>query len=121
MSSSKKDYCQFNSYCVNPRCNNIHYHNKDERILLLSIINKSPEIADYKEGKISKPMCKDGLRCNVEDCTMRHGLEYDGRVILINKYNREMKILQIREKLRKEINEYRRGVSYDWNDLDPRP
>ena len=55
-------YCRFNSLCVNTRCADKHHHNLFERQLLFGIINETPEIADCKEDKVAKPVCKHGLR-----------------------------------------------------------
>jgi len=118
---SLKGYCHFTSFCINNRCKNNHYYNDEERKLLFTIINKTPEIADYKERQISKPVCKHGLRCIDVDCDLYHGLDPDGRKILIKKFNKEWKTIQTKNKIRAEIEEYKKGVSYDWNDLDPRP
>jgi|LakMenE18May11ns_1017448.scaffolds.fasta_scaffold9936888_4 hypothetical protein len=114
-------YCRFNSYCVNTRCADKHHHNPFERQLLFSIINRTPEIVQCKEIKVAKPICKHGLRCFEVDCEMRHGLNPDGRRILRKKFDKELKTIQMREKIRAEIETYRNGVSYDWNDLDTRP
>ena len=114
-------YCSFTSFCVDRRCNNKHYHSEEERKLLFSIMNRTPDIADCKEGKISKPSCKDGLRCNDCDCELYHGIDYEGRKLLIRKFNKELKMIQTKDKIRREIAEYKTGISYDWNELDPRP
>ena len=114
-------YCRFNSFCVNAKCSNKHHHNIFERKLLFSIINETPEISDCKEIKVNKPMCKHGLRCYEVECELFHGLTPDGRRILRKKFDKELKTIQMRERIRVEIDTYRKGVSYDWNDLDTRP
>ena len=114
-------YCRFNSFCVNEKCSNKHYHNFFERKLLLSVINESPEISECKEIKVNKPMCKHGLRCYDVDCKLQHGLNPDGRRIVRKKFDKKFKQIQQREKICAEIMEYRKGVSYDWNELDTSP
>jgi len=113
-------YCRFNSFCVNPRCAEKHHHSMDERKLLFTIINETPEIAAYKEPKVAKPMCKHGLRCFEKDCELQHGLTHDGRKLLINPFNKRLKAIQMREKIRLEIEAYKNGASHDWNELDTR-
>lgn len=115
------NYCRFNSFCVNKCCSNKHHHTFFENKLLHEIINQSPEISDYKEIKRNKVMCKHGLRCYEVECELQHGLNADGRRILRKKFDKEMRMIEMREKIRKEIEEYKRGVSYDWNELDTRP
>lgn len=114
-------YCRFNSFCVNSRCGAKHHHNEFERRLLFSIINETPEIAECKEIQVNKPVCKHGLRCFEVDCDLRHGLNPDGRRILRKKFDKELKTIQIREKISAEIESYRNGGWTDWNDLDTRP
>ena len=114
-------YCRFNSFCVNTNCFDKHYHPYGERQLLFSIINLTPEIAQHKETKDNSiVVCKHGLRCYEVDCELRHGLDPDGRRIVRKKFDTEFKIIQTREKIRKEIEFYRNGGRYDWNDLDTR-
>ena len=114
-------YCRINSFCVNEKCSNKHYHNIFERKLLFSIINETPEISDCKEIKVNKPMCKHGLRCYEVECNLQHGLNPDGRRIVRKKFDKKLKQIQQREKICAEIMKYRNGVSYDWNELDPSP
>ena len=113
-------YCRFNSFCVNKSCADKHHHNFFERKLLFTIINQTPEIADCKEIKVAKPICKHGLRCFEIECDLQHGLNPDGRRILRKKFDRELKTIQMREKIRAEIETYRNGGWNDWNDLDTR-
>jgi hypothetical protein len=49
-----------------------------------------------------------------------HGLDHDGRKILIKKFNKEWKASQMKNKIRTEIASYKDGASYDWNELDTR-
>ena len=114
-------YCRFTSFCINDCCADKHHHSSEERLMLFKIINKTPEIADFKEGKVSKPPCKHGLRCFEVDCDLYHGLDHDGRKILIKKFNKEWKATQMKNKIRAEIASYKDGASYDWNELDSRP
>jgi len=114
-------YCRFNSFCVNTRCADKHHHNLFERQLLFAIINETPEIAECKEIKVAKPICKHGLRCFEVECDLQHGLNPDGRRILRKKFDKELKSIQMRNKIRSEIENYRKGGSTDWNELDSRP
>ena len=114
-------YCRFNSFCVNKSCSNKHHHSFFENKLLHDIINLSPEISMFKEVKTTKPICKHGLRCYEVECDLQHGLNPDGRRLLRKKFDKELKVIQTREKIRSEIETYKRGASYDWNELDPRP
>jgi|694.fasta_scaffold28766_10 hypothetical protein len=84
---------------------------EEERKLLFAIINKTPEIYDYKEDSISKPECKHGLRCFNNKCDLYHGLDADGRKILIKKFNKEWKTIQTKKKIRAEIE--RKTIYYD--------
>jgi len=91
----------------------------EERQLLFSIINKSPEIADFKEDNepFRKVPCAHGLRCFEKECSFKHGLNHDGRKILTKKFNKEWKALSMKEKIKKEIEEIGLFGMQDWNDL----
>lgn len=77
----------------------------EERILLHNIVNKSPEIADYKEEKSPnrKCHCAHGLRCFEKECGFIHLINHDGRKILTKKFNKEWKAIMMKEKIKKEI------------------
>lgn len=83
----------------------------EENKILLTIINKTSDIYDYKEDSISKPICKYGLRCFNNKCNLYHGIDADGRKILIKKFNKEWKTMQSKKKIREEIE--RNIVYYD--------
>ena len=85
-----------------------------ERKLLFTIINQTPEIADCKEIKVAKPICKHGLRCFEVECDLQHSLNPDGRRILRKKFDRKLKTIQMREQIRVEIETYRNGGWNDW-------
>jgi hypothetical protein len=112
-------YCQFNSFCVNKKCKECHYRPLEERNLLFTIINKSPEIADFKEDKelFRKVPCAHGLRCFERECPFIHGLNLDGRKILTKKFNKEWKALSMKDKIKKEIEDISTNGMCDWNDL----
>ena len=100
-------YCQFNSFCTRKTCQENHHRPLEERTLLLSIINKSPEIKDYLEVNDGSRIenCKHGLRCFEKDCGFNHKLNHEGRKLLTKKFNKEWKAITMKEKIRKEIEE----------------
>ena len=100
-------FCQFNSFCTIASCRENHHRPIDERKLMLSIINQSPEIKDYIEINDGSRIenCKHGLRCFEKDCGFIHKLNHDGRKILTKKFNKEFKSITMKEKIRKEIEE----------------
>ena len=111
-------FCKFNSFCALPKCRQNHHRPIEERTLLLTIINQSPEIADFKEDidPSRKVPCKHGLRCFEKDCGFHHGLNHDGRKILTKKFNKEWKGITIAEKIKNEIEEIGLFGMRDWND-----
>ena len=111
-------FCKFNSFCVNAKCNQNHHRPIEERKLLFTIINKSPEIKDFKEDidPSRKVPCKHGLRCFEKECGFQHGLNHDGRKILTKKFNKEWKTIIKNEKIKNEIEEIGLFGMKDWND-----
>jgi len=73
-------------------------NNEEEKKILFKILNKSPEIIDYNEDYSSKSACKYGLRCFNINCDLYHGLLYDGRKILIKKFNKERNAIQTKRR-----------------------
>lgn len=112
-------FCKFNSFCTRPDCSHTHHRPIEERELLLSIINKTPEIAGFKEDTESsrKVPCKHGLRCFEKDCGFIHGINHDGRKILTKKFNTEWKAIVTNKKIKNEIEEIGLFGMRDWNDI----
>jgi len=84
-------FCKFNSFCINPKCRKDHHYPHFERKLLFTVINESPEIAQFREDTFlfNNIPCKYGLRCLNKNCVSHHGINYDGRMILTQKFNNE--------------------------------
>ena len=100
--------------------------------MLYAIIDENPDISLHTEDKLHIPACKYGECCYEVECKFSHFLNPDGRRMLRKIYNkrnkeiqREEKIqlenIQIKENIRIEIQKYRNGFRYDWNDLDDSP
>jgi len=113
-------YCKFNSFCVLCKCSANHHRPIEERTLLFNIINKSPEIANFKEeiDPMRKVPCKHGLRCFEKECGFHHGLNHEGRKILTKKFNKEWKAQTMIEKIKNEIEEIGIFGMKDWNDYE---
>lgn len=109
-------FCQFNSFCTIASCRENHHRPLDERKLMLSIINQTPEIKDYTEINDGSRIenCKHGLRCFEKDCGFIHKLNHDGRKILTKKFNKEFKSITMKEKIRKEIEEIGKNGMPKW-------
>jgi hypothetical protein len=77
----------------------------EERTLLHRIIDLTPELSNFKEDTDPKRKvaCAHGLRCFEANCGFHHGINHDGRKILIKKFNKEWKAITMRKKISEEI------------------
>jgi hypothetical protein len=113
-----RQYCRFNSFCTLASCKSDHHRPINERQLLLNIINDTPEIATMKEEIDSNRNCPcaHGLRCFEKECGFFHGINHDGRKILTKKFNKQFKAIQMKEKIKKEIEEIGKYGMPNWDE-----
>jgi hypothetical protein len=106
-----------NCVCVNPDCREYHHHSFQQRTILKSILDNSPEVTGLYEDHDPrrKVVCKHGLRCFEKDCFFIHSLNHDGRKIITKKFNKEWKAITMKEKIKKEIEEIRQNGMSDWS------
>ena len=107
-----------NFCCVDVSCKNQHHHSILEREVLKKIVDDSPEAFELVEDYDPKRTrcCKFGYRCfkNETDCGFFHGLNLDGRKILFKKFNKELKSINMKEKIKKEIEEIGKNGMKEW-------
>jgi hypothetical protein len=85
-----KPVCNFNCICFNSDCNYRHYVTYKERKIIAKIYNDElTELKTMKEEKSEtrKANCIYGQLCKNKDCNFKHHINYEGRMMLIEKYN----------------------------------
>ena len=109
-------FCRFNSVCVNVCCSANHRHCFEQRVVLKQIVDDTPEIVDMKEEVDPKRKvgCGHGYRCFEKDCGFKHDVNHEGRKIITKKFNKEWKAMEMKEKIRKEIEEIGKNGMKKW-------
>lgn len=95
-----KPVCNFNCICSNSDCSFRHYVSYKERKTIGKIYND--ELFLFKQMKEDKnesrkANCIYGQLCKNKDCNFKHHINYDGRMILIEKYTNPNKKIQQKE------------------------
>jgi len=109
-------YICSNFCCIDKACNKQHHHSFEQRKVLKTIVDESPEVFELVEDNDSrrKVACKHGFRCFEKDCGFFHGVNHDGRKILTKKFNKEWKAITMKEKIKKEIEEIGKNGMKKW-------
>jgi len=97
---NKKPVCNFNCICSNADCNYRHYLSFKERKVVGKIYNNYLVILkQMKEEKSEsrKANCLYGQMCRNKDCNFKHHINYDGRMMLIERYTDSNKKVEVKE------------------------
>ena len=81
--------CRYNCVCNNDKCEFKHFINYKQRVALFEFSNEKEELKQLKKedfAMIRKKPCIYGQLCNNEDCTFKHGYNFEGRKLFIEKF-----------------------------------
>lgn len=98
MSSIK--ICNFNCICNKETCEYKHLISYDKRIALNSSLSDIENIDDYRKEEFSmirKVPCNFGCLCNNKSCNFKHGFNFSGRELIIEKFNEIKDTIQKKE------------------------